>query len=217
MFKNLDDYIIYKYLYYIIFNPMYELKFNNDIEFLKLLKIYLTELTSLEILVPSVKYNILTELSDLRFIEDEYRLERLEIINEIIILLNSSEYDENFTFYREQLYNREGNRKFLKKYKNYIIYRNIDMINEMIMLDYCILISHIEVTSDERFLEDYLSEFIYGASYYKNLDIIINEYPDIINNKTFVERVNKIHYLKQINNQVDEKSLYITNKVLVKK
>lgn len=192
MFESLYDYIGYKSVEAFVLNPGEGLDEQTDITFLDYVLRYIEK--NAENFSYDLKQEILKNLSDLRFINDEDRIERIEIINEIIRTLNVAEEDEEYFFYRFQLYNRFNDEIFLK---SDVTDNNVKLVNLLAFLDYIILVSHTDLMSEEKFYDKYICEFTENPFYYCNVSFIVEEYPDILKYKTFVKRFNLIHKINQ--------------------
>lgn len=212
MFKNLNVYIIYKRLQAFVFNPNLGLKEQKDIIFMRNLELYLKLVYN--DLDYTLKQDILTALSELRLVQDENKNERIEIINSIIRNINMSKTDNDHIFYKLELYNRFKDFKYLEQD---IDDEMMEGINSFIFLDYLILISHIDLTTDDEFENEYLKQLIGNIYYYNSIEILINECPNILKNNKFIKRFKKIHELnKSINLELDKYDLKVVEKIFRK-
>lgn len=212
MFESLYDYIGYKSVEAFVLNPSEGLDEQIDIPFLDCVLRYIE--INAENFSYDLKQEILKKLSDLRFINDEDRIERIEIINEIIRTLNVAEEDEEHCFYIFQLYNRFNDEIFLK---SEVTNNNVELVNLLILLDYIILGSHTDLMPDDEFYDKYINEFVFNPFYYSNISIIIEEYPDILKDITFVKRFKLIHKINKQHNFIFGENEQIHMEKILKK
>ena len=141
-------------------------------------------------------------------IEDEYTNERINIINEILITLNSSiDKKEHYNFYKEEFLKRVNNKK-LNKLDNSTIEEYKYIIKTSIAMDTIILLSH---TSKDENINNYLNDFVDSVFYRMSIRAIIQEFPLILNNELFVSRMNKV-----LDNSKDKKSVKVLSKEIKK-
>lgn len=150
--------------------------------------------------------NIKNVVEKYRYIDDEDRIKRLHIINEIIVSLNSSyDKDKNYEFYRQEIAKRYDNKKYLKL-SNYNVDRNKEMIISSIACDY-ILLSLICEYNDQDF-KNVISKIDFNNFHILSLNAILYEFPLIITDPNFIPRVNillKQKYLKKDNKKLVKK------------
>lgn len=139
-----------------------------------------------------VKNNIYNFLRQAREYKDENSNKRYELVNEIIMLLNSNYEDKSEVFYRMELYKRTRDFKYVTKYTKEQINENIEYVHDSICNDFYILVSHLEETTDEEFEEIYLPCFTDTETYYDSLNAILLENPKVFKNKLFYSRMLKI-------------------------
>lgn len=138
----------------------------------------------------NVAKNIRGIIDKYKYIEDENSIKRKEIINEIIIALNSSyDKDKNYEFYKEEAAKRFDSNIYLKA-TNEVIEKNKQMLNESISCDY-ILLSMLCDFSDTEFNKA-LDEVGFVNFHILSLNAILKEFPLIITNPNFIPRVNTI-------------------------
>lgn len=148
--------------------------------------------------------NICKIFQYVKYIEDEYTNERINIINEILTILNSG-YDKNehYSFYKEEFLKRVNNKK-LNKLDNRTIEEYKYIIKTSIAMDTIILLSHTSIDDD---LNNYMNDFIDSVFYRMSIRAIIQEFPLILNNELFVSRMNKV-----LDNSKDKRSVKILRK-----
>ena len=152
--------------------------------------------------------NIGIILQDVKDIEDEYTNERINIINEILITLNSSiDKKEHYNFYKEEFLKRVNNKK-LNKLDNSTIEEYKYIIKTSIAMDTIILLSH---TSKDESINNYLNDFVDSVFYRMSIRAIIQEFPLILNNDLFVSRMNKV-----LDNSKDKRSVKVLRKEIRK-
>ena len=152
--------------------------------------------------------NIGLILQDVKDIEDEYTNERISIINEILTILNSGiDKQEHYSFYKEEFLKRVNNKK-LSKLDEDAIERYKYIIKTSIALDPIILLSHTTLDED---INNYLNDFIDSVFYRMSIRAIIQEFPLILNNELFVNRMNKV-----LDNSKDKKSVKTLRKDIKK-
>ena len=152
--------------------------------------------------------NIGIILQDVKDIEDEYTNERINIINEILITLNSSiDKKEHYNFYKEEFLKRVNNKK-LNKLDNSTIEEYKYIIKTSIAMDTIVLLSH---TSKDENINNYLNDFVDSVFYRMSIRAIIQEFPLILNNDLFVSRMNKV-----LDNSKDKKSVKVLRKEIRK-
>lgn len=103
--NDYDDYMCTKILQSFIYNKQLsdnEIKLARDIEFIDMLWYFIKH--NRDLIDDNIVLNIYNKLDQLKYIIDENRIKRIEIINEIIICLNK-ECDKkiNYDFYRNEL------------------------------------------------------------------------------------------------------------------
>lgn len=120
-------------------------------------------------------------LLDARDIQDEDREERFGIINDIITVLNNAKEDENLTFYRVELAKRRRDIKYFFKNIDEIL-DEINNVTKSILYDSVVLVALTEDTTDDEFINDYLSDLSKNLFYLESINAILNEYPKIFEN-----------------------------------
>ena len=158
-----------------------------DIDNLKQLEIFISDN---RFMFDSARVNnIFKILQNITYIDDEYTNERLKAINNIKDILNTPyNKQEHYDFYRTEIVQRYNNKKYYRL-KDNIIESKKDLINASIALDMPVIESHI---FDSEMYNKYYNEFIDNPLYYMSVRAIINEFPLILNNETFIKRLNSI-------------------------
>ena len=182
-----------KLIYQIMFD-FYEKNYEEDtgmfgLNILKSLEVIVEHHTSQNDLSKSVIDNIGKFLMAAREYKDEQRLERIEIINNIIRLMNSQEKDDSLIFYRMQLHTRTRDFRYLFKASNAEIISEIDNVHDSICHDLFVLVSHSTDVSDEEFIKEYLPELKDSDLYYESINTILKENPIIFKDKLFYNRM----------------------------
>lgn len=207
-----DDYEVYedfKFVQGLIFNSNLSREYGNAF-------IELGDLIHLKYVIENCNYmfddteinNIGLILQDVKDIEDEYTNERISIINEILTILNSGiDKQEHYSFYKEEFLKRVNNKK-LSKLDEDAIERYKYIIKTSIALDPIILLSHTTLDED---INNYLNDFIDSVFYRMSIRAIIQEFPLILNNELFVNRMNKV-----LDNSKDKKSVKTLRKDIKK-
>ena len=196
MSENLNSYKTIKLIHNIIFNFV-ENDYTEDPSIFNLLiiesfKNIVEEHLLLGNLSNDVKNNIFNFLNQAREYKDEKSEKRNQLINELIVSMNSNYEDKSNVFYRMELYKRTRDFKYVTKYTNEQINENIEYVHDSICNDFYILVSHLEETTDEEFEEIYLPCFIDCETYYDSLNAILFENPKVFKNKLFYSRMMKI-------------------------
>ena len=207
-----DDYEVYedfKFVQGLLFNSNVSREYGNAF-------IELGDLIHLKYIIKNCNYmfddteinNIGLILQDVKDIEDEYTNERISIINEILTILNSGiDKQEHYSFYKEEFLKRVNNKK-LSKLDEDAIERYKYIIKTSIALDPIILLSHTTLDED---INNYLNDFIDSVFYRMSIRAIIQEFPLILNNELFVNRMNKV-----LDNSKDKKSVKTLRKDIKK-
>ena len=216
MYKDEKVYISSKMLQALIFNDgQYEFDskmFDVDllVEFKNLIKWYVDN----NFLNDKIKNNINYFISQARDVKDENFTERIKIINEIIRLLNSQKIDDSIFFYRYQLLKRERNINYLTC-SDEQIRGQIDYVNNLICYDFLILVSHSCEVSDVEFENKFIPIFKNNYAYYLSVNIILKEYPKIIEDPNFF---NRLTHILSLNSKVEMSIDYAkTHNKLLKK
>lgn len=191
-----DAYYLQKFLMFIMFDntkeSYKETEWIYDIDVLKSFKEVIEVLGSCGCIRTHIKNNIYNILIDGRSIIDENYKQRIEIINEIIIMLNSLPEQDYIKFYCGQLCFRVQDSKQLKKLTVEEIENNIPLIEDSICTDFTVLLSRSKDITDEDFVNDYLPEFINNGFYYESLNMILKECPYYFQDKLFMDRMNSV-------------------------
>lgn len=213
--ESLDHYIIRKLIYNIMFDSEYndytDCKDLYELNILESLKNIVEYHVKNNELSNFVKNNIFNFLSYGRSIDDEHRNERFEVINNIIVLLNSQKYDYSLNFYAKQLRARRNDKRYLTATVGEV-QKEVERMNEAICLDYYIVTSHCNRTDDFEFVKD-IGMFINNSIYYECLMMILNENPIVFKDPKFYER---IKFILDINKKRSQE-IGKLNKELVKR
>ena len=133
--------------------------------------------------------NIYKILQDVRYVEDEYKEERITILNNINNILNTPiNQKDNNDFYRTEIVQRYNKKKYYRL-KDEVVESKKDLISASIAFDMPVIESHI---FDSEMYNKYCNEFIDNPLYYMSVRAIINEFPLILDNDIFVVRLNEI-------------------------
>lgn len=213
--ESLDHYIIRKLIYNIMFDSEYndytdckDLYELNILESLKNIVEYHVDNNELS---NFAKNNIFNFLSYGRSIDDKYRNKRFEVINNIIVLLNSQRHDYSLNFYAKQLRARRNDKRYLTATVGEV-QKEVERMNEAICLDYYIVTSHCNRTDDLEFVKD-IGMFINNSIYYECLMMILNENPIVFKDSKFYERIKLILDI----NKKESQEIGKLNKELVKR
>ena len=167
-------------------------------------------------LIDSVKDNISEFLSQARYHFDNDRSERIKLINEIIILLNSQINDEHLMFYRFQLYYRTKQSRYLLKASQEEIKKEIQHVHDSICHDLYVISSHSDEFTDEEFIKEALPYLQDSNLYYESLNMMLRENPIVFKDLTFY---NRMMCTLNMNNEIykDEIEMIKYNKNLIKR
>jgi len=191
-----DIYYLHKLLVSLMFDnekqSYKEVLWVYDISVLRVFKQIVSEFVKHNFLEMHIKDNIYSFLMYGRNIKDKFNEEKINIINEITIILNCQKEDKSLNFYIEQLLDRRENLNQLKKLCLNDILQEIKYVDESIYNDFIVLVSHGDDTSDEDFNNVYLENLVENNYYYESLNVILKECPSLFKNKLFVSRVKKV-------------------------
>ncbi len=210
-----SDYVFYKLINSVIFNVKQELysrknnKFLYGLNSLKCLKNIMHYYADNNLLTDLIVKNVYDYLSEAREFKDEHYDERVNIINDIIVLLNSCDIKDDNKIYHEEYVKRGSIDSVIYKYSSY----DEESIADSIAFDCLVLISHSKQTSNEKFKKSYLPFLIGKIEYYQSLSAIYKEHPQIFMDELFQDRM--IYVLRK--NDVISYSDYRFNKGIVKK
>lgn len=168
-----------------------------DLVIMDYFKEVVKELTKNNYLSKKVKDNIKCYLLKARDYKDEDRKDRIDIINDILSLLNSQEKDNSLVFYVTELYKRTKDKKYIYLSSKSDIINEVDRIHESIVCDYLILTTHNVSTSEEDFHNNFLEKFVCSKVYIESINTLLNEMPQLFNNKIFYKRVMDVLEMKQ--------------------
>ena len=159
----------------------------------------------------SAAKNVRDIIERYKYIEDKDSTKRKEIINEIIIALNSPyDKEKNYEFYRGELAKRYNNKIFLN-ITDAAVERNKQMVNESIASDY-VLLSMLCEFKDEEF-NKVMDELEFDNFHILSLNAIIEEFPLIITNSMFLPRV-KIILNRKKHKKENKKLIKRINKII---
>lgn len=191
-----DIYYLHKLLIGLLFDNIYDsyknLDWIYDIDVLEVLRSLIIEFVDHNCFAPHIKDNIYDILTEGRNKKDENYEKRIELINEIIMILNNQKEDLSVNFYLGELVSRRKNIKEIKKYTLDDLSEEIPYIDESIYNDFIVLFSHGNEVSDGEFLMEYLPGFIDNSYYYESLNMVLEECPSLFKNKLFASRVNLV-------------------------
>ncbi len=170
-----------------------------SIAMLQLTRDYVKALTMDYSLPDDVKYNVESYVSTCRFevfnqeeSEDE-RKKRFEISNDIVCLIHGSYGKEPYPYF-PSLINHFYPHSFSRTLMHLQYLSNTDIIKEQLCmlttLEYYILLSHL-ILEDEEFMEIGVA-FLLQDSYFIGVTALLDSYPYLEDNPTFLKRVKKI-------------------------
>lgn len=203
MNKDIHSYIFDKIAYYIIFNfdnkDYNKKRYLFDIKLMNYLKEKIEFHVSKNDFSNSVRENILDYLNQARFIEDEFKLERIEIINDIIRTLNTQQKDYSSIFYSLELFKRTRQLRYLLKFNLEFSEEEMDIINQGIAFDLYVLCAlDNNSVSNEDFTQDYLPTLIKNDLFYETINAILVENPSIFKDKNIYDRVMSIFNMNEV-------------------
>lgn len=185
-------YYTYKLFLAIIFNHnnnFYKLAYwLYDVNNFTIFKNCVGKLCKKGILGQTAKNNIYNVITEARDIYDDDRQKRISICNEMLTMVNMSK-DESIYFYINEIGNRLETKRRVKKLTEGQIYERITAVHDSFTRDFAILYSHGYDIDDETYENEYLSYFIDDPAYYISLYIILEECPDMFNDKLFLKRI----------------------------
>lgn len=165
------------------------LKNLTDNEILSSFGEYIKEIGRNSFISPEVKENIINICAKLRNINDENRKERISIINDIVLSVNSQVEDKSLDFYADEYayrFNMQG-----KTVYDTEIYEVKNVIVESIILDPSILKLQSKEYTEEEF-EKYIDALADKPEYLLSLNYLIVVYPEITVNELFLNRTIKV-------------------------
>ncbi|MDO4962476.1 MAG: hypothetical protein Q4E75_00005 [bacterium] len=162
-----------------------------NIKNLEKLKLLINYYTSLNALDYDAKENINQLLIEGRNIKDDDYEERIDLINEIIILINSQKEDDSINFYRDLLYDRFQSKKILSFSDEYIESKK-EEIRYLMYYDLLILSSHSSNVSDDDFTNIWIDYFKCDEIYYLCISYILYQNPHVFEDSKFKIRMNAI-------------------------
>lgn len=219
MDKDIHSYIFEKIAYYIIFNfdnkNYHERRYLFDIKLMNYLKEKIDFHVSKNDFTKKVRENILDYLNQARFIEDEFKLERIEIINDIIRTLNTQQKDYSSIFYSLELFKRTRQPKYLLKFNLEFTEEEMDIINQGIAFDLYVLCAvDKNSVSDEEFTESFLPTLIKNEFFYETINAILVEDPSLFKDRNIYDRVISIFNMNEM--LMDDKDTKKMNKQFIK-
>ena len=187
---DFDLYYNFKFLECIIFVEYTHTEYGEtfkDIEYLRQFQYFIEDNRFL--FDDKIVNNIYKILQDVRYVEDEYKEERITILNNINNILNTPiNQKDNNDFYRTEIVQRYNKKKYYRL-KDEVVESKKDLISASIAFDMPVIESHI---FDSEMYNKYYNEFIDNPLYYMSVRAIINEFPLILNNDIFVVRLSEI-------------------------
>lgn len=213
---KIDEYYSYKWLISIIFNTddnsyLRKAKLVFDIRVLDGLKRIIEVYTKESYFNYEIKNNIHKFLVNARFFKDDESKERVDLVNDMTTYLNQQLDDKSEIFYRDQLYRRTRETKYLFKYSKEQIGILSEYINQQLYNDFIIIKSHGDEYTEEQFDELYLNDFIDLDGYYENINFILEECPYLFVDKTFYNRVMKV--LNNNSKEFDKKTNSVKKRI----
>lgn len=213
-----EIYYLQKFLVFLMFDNSQkmskEMDWIYDINVLQVFKNLIEEFGKWGCLRPQVQNNIYNILAYGRNIIDENYKQRIQKINDIIIVLNSLPEQDYMKFYCGQLSYRIEDPKVLKKITVAEVKNSIHLIEDSICTDFLVLLSHSKDVSNEEFVNDYLPEFINNGFYYESLNMIMKECPSYFKDELFVDRMNSVIEMnRQLHPYFNGKSRKIKKKI----
>ena len=170
-----------------------------DIDSLKIFRNIVANFAQRGYLDRKVRSNLYRIITYGRNIEDEFKDERIVVLNHILDFVNLAP-DNSIDFYIAELYYRRKNKKELRKMDYEDLRREIPSIRESIRNDFSVLTSHSNRVSDDEFVENYLKDCINNPMYIESLNTILIECPSMFEDKIFRDRAKSVLELKLCNN-----------------
>ncbi len=188
--------------------------FNTDfiLEFINLIEYYIEVKILNQYMIDKI-YTIISYIKNKATYEDENTKNYYNnIFNELILKLNIAKNTNEFLLYDNELKKRFNSLEGLFKFKRSNNELN-RFIRESISFDFMFLIYHTDAIGEEDFGKE-INELIHNEFYFASLNAILNEMPEIIQNKVFKNRVKKVIELNKKNKKMlSEKS--VPNKVYI--
>lgn len=162
-------------------------------DFLVMFEDIIEQFISREILSPIMKKNALSYLNHVRFVidggieDEEDRNFIINLINKLIVKLNDQRGKNYIEFYRNEMYKRTNNKKFLRCPDTYIKQCEQNLF-ESISLEQMLLYSHSVDVSDEEFQNECLPDLSNDPVYFDAISCFINECPHLFLDKLFYSR-----------------------------
>lgn len=166
-----------------------------------------------------IKDNVLKYVNKFRFMkfEDEMEEDRhiiTNLVNQIIVNINKQSFDFNLQFYRDEMYKKTFDEKFLVASSDYV-YAYKPVLSDFVKYDCAFLYTHSEHISDELFKKQYVPMLIDNQSYFQSLNSVLNDAPHLFLNPSFKNRVLLI--LNEDYQKLDNKNLKKDIKLLTRK
>lgn len=191
--EPINEYRLRKLVYEIMFNfyidDYDEETYVYDLVFMESLRNVVRGHCEKNDLSKDVINNINKFLSYAREYKDENREKRIELINEIIVLMNRQEKDESLIFYRFQLYERTKKFEYLLKKSDREIIEEIPNVHQSICHDLFVLVTHSDDVDDMDFVKEYLHDLKDSDLYYESLNMMLKENPLVFKDKLFYNRM----------------------------
>lgn len=191
---TLDEYFLFKMALAILYYPKEDIQSDipwlYDINTLKILNTITKLYAERCRLSKRIKDNMYEIVIEGREVKDEDYVERCNLLNEIVISLNTQPDDEHIMFYRETLFRRTDDKDALFKLNDYQIDALERSIQNRIFDDYVVVMSTLEEVTDEMFEEDFLPQFIEdGKHISESINVILMEAPELLKNDQFRKRI----------------------------
>ena len=205
MNEKIQDYIYSKILIYLLLVGDSEIDNSYlKISFLESLKEVVSLFVEKNYITEEIKYNINNVLIKARELRDSDYSKRIDIINDIVIMLNGAKIDDNYSVNRCELYKRTLSKRYLNisacpndeiKYKN-------KYLSASVCMDLLVLSTHIttvdEFMNNGSEFKDSFTEEMDPDLYFSTLNTIIFEFPEMFKNEQFYSRMNYIlNYIVQ--------------------
>lgn len=149
-------------------------------------------------------------------IEDKNRvIERNNMINEVLCINNNAHDKFIPNFLLDELYKRYNSKFMAAKILVQIPPNELmQYIKFCIQDDFYILCTHSSIVSDEAF-DSGIEQFVHrNIDYILNINCLINEWPDLYTDETFMKRVSKV--LKMLESEITYEKISLFGKAEVK-
>lgn len=203
---NKKEYITEKFIYFIIFGgtsgETEGQEWINDNNVIYSIRTVLREFAKHDHISIEMKERVYNILSELRSIKTDNYEERVELINDIIIILNSQTKDNS-----SELYNSEMQKRYRTIYP--LDDTIVSEIDDSIAYDFVLLYMH-NMNSDD--FSQYIKDFSdYPRKYMMSINAILAGNPSILQEKNFFNNV------MSVLNNIQENAKDFMTKRIVKK